>query len=325
MSIGLPDTKLLWGRSGGLCNICKIKLSEDKKTSNEAFPFGEQAHIVAEEEDGPRGKSLLTLDQRNSYHNLILLCPTHHTIIDKSPEEHPVEMLHQIKSQHELWFEKSRVSAADKVKQANDYIYADIVDTAAKLCVFENWESWTSHPLSASPSWQKEWMDNVEELRRRIIRAVWPGTIPELERALKTLSLNLTMALKVFCEHCEMGEEGWFREVKFYKVGRWNENYDRDLAAYKEWLKEHDSFIYEATKSANWVADVVRRELNPSFFAVPGKFVVTSGPNMEGNYVTRVLEYSEEQKKAEPEAIAAKFKAVREAEQKRAKELWGED
>ena len=75
-----------------------------------------------------------------------------------------------------------------------------------------------------------------------------------------------------------------------------------------------------ATKSANWVAEVVRRELNPSFFAVPGKFVVTSGPNMEGVYVTRVLEYSEEQKNAEPEVITAKFKAVHEA-----KELWGED
>ena len=74
MSIGLPDTFPGKGRSGGLCNICRIKLSEDMKTSNEAFPFGEQAHIVAEEDGGPRGKSPLTLDQRNSYHNLILLC-----------------------------------------------------------------------------------------------------------------------------------------------------------------------------------------------------------------------------------------------------------
>ena len=325
MSIGLPDTKLLWGRAGGLCSMCQIKLSEDKKTSNEAFPFGEQAHIVAEEEGGPRGKSLLTIEQRNSYPNLILLCPTHHTKIDKAPEEYPVELLHQIKSQHELWFEKSRVSAADKVKQANEYIYADIVDTAAKLCLFDNWESWTSHPLSTSPSWRKEWMDNVEEFRRRIIRAVWPGTIPELERALKTLSVNLAMALKVFGKHCEMAEEGWFREVKFYKGSGWNQNYDADLAAYKEWLGEHDGFIFEATMSANWVAEVVRRELNPSFFAVPGRFVVTTGPNMEGAFVTRVLEYSDAQKNTEPDAVMAKLKACREAEQQQAKELWGEE
>ena len=105
------------------------------------------------------------------------------------------------------------------------------------------------------------------------------------------------MALKVFFEHCEMGNENWFREVKFYKIGGWNENYVRDAAAYKEWLKEHDRFIYESTKSANWVAEIVRRELNPSFFAVPGKFVITSGPDMEGAYVTRVIEYSERREK----------------------------
>ena len=203
MSIGLPDTKLLWGRAGGLCSICKIRLSEDKKASNDAFPFGEQAHIIAEEENGPRGKSPLTLDQRNSYPNLILLCPTHHTIIDKAPDEYPVEILHELKSQHELWFEKSRVSAADKLKQANDYIYANIVDTSARLCMFEQWEAWTETALSTSPAWRREWMDNVEEFRRCVIRVVWPGTIPELERAIKTLSLNLAMALESFGKHSE--------------------------------------------------------------------------------------------------------------------------
>lgn len=215
-------------------------------------------------------------------------------------------------------------AAQDKTPSINP-AYKYLVESAETLCMFESWEAWTSHTLSASPSWKKQWMDNVEEFRRRVIRAVWPGTIPELERSLKTLSLNLTMALKEFCEHCEMGEQGWFREVKFYKAGGWNENYDRDLEAYEEWLKRQDEFIFDATKSANWVAEVVRRELNPSFFAVPGKFVVTYGPNMEGAYVTRVLEYSEEQKKAEPEAVAAKLKAVREAEHQRAKELWDEE
>ena len=325
MSIGLPDTKLLWGRAGGLCNICKIKLSEDKKTSNEAFPFGEQAHIIAEEEDGPRGKSMLTLEQRNSYPNLILLCPNCHTKIDKAPVEYPIELLHEYKTQHELWFEKSRVSAADKLKQTNDYIYANIVDTAAKLCMFELWEVWTGNAISTSPAWRKEWMDNVEEFRRCIIRVVWPGTIPELERALITLSLNLTMALQSFGKHCESKENGWFKEVRFYSCSGWNENYDKDLAEYNEWLKEQDYFIFEATKGANWVAEVVRRELNPSFFAVTGKFVVTTGPNMSGSFVTRVLEYTDEQKKAEPEAVLAKKKAAYEAEQKRIRELSGEE
>jgi hypothetical protein len=296
MSIGLPDTKLLWGRAGGLCSICKIKLSEDKKTSNEAFPFGEQAHIVAEEEDGFRGKSRLTLEQRNSYPNLILLCPNCHTKIDKAPDEYPVELLHQLKSEHELWFEKSRVSAADKLKQANDYIYAEIVDTAAKLCMFEQWEMWTSHALSTSPSWKREWMDNVEEFRRRIIRTIWPGTLPELEAALQALSINLALALKVFTKHCEPRDD-WCHEVRFYSHAAEQANYDELAEQYDQWIDDQYACLFEATKCANWVADVVRRSLNPMFFAVPGKFVVTTGPNMSLQFVTRVLEYSAEEKK----------------------------
>ncbi len=324
MSIGLPDTKLLWGRSGGLCAICKVRLSEDKKTSNGAYPFGEQAHIIAEEQDGPRGKSLLTLEQRNSYPNLILLCPTCHTKIDRAPTEYPIELLHQLKSKHELWFEKHRVSAADKLRQVNDYIYADLVNTTAKLCMFDNWEAWTSNAVFTSPVWQRQWMDNVEKFRRRIIRTVWPGTVPELECAVKTLSLYLTLALKTFGEHCEPWGEDCFIEIRFYKGSGWNDRYNEDLAAYNEWIEKQNKFILEATKSANWVAEVVRRELDPAFYAVPGKFVVTMGPSMSGTFVTRVVEYTAEEKNAEPAAAEANLQALHDAKQRRNNELSGE-
>ena len=325
VSISLPDLRLLWGRAGELCSICRVKLSEDKKTSSEAFPFGEQAHIIAEENDGPRGKSLLTLEQRNSYHNLILLCPTCHTKIDKAPEEFPVELLHQLKSQHELWFEKSRASAADKLKQASDFIYPEIVDTAAKLCMFEEWEMWTSWALSTSPTWKEEWMKNVQEFRRRIIRVVWPGNLPELEEALKTLSINLAMASNVFSRHCHQErDDEWVREVRFYRNAEDTENYDRLGDMYEKWIDEQYEFLFEATKSANWVAEVVRRDVNPMFFAVPGKFFVTTGPNMNLAFVTRVIEYSPEERKQAAKEAVRKLEAKAEADRKKQKEMWGE-
>lgn len=309
MSIGLPDIKLLWGRAGGLCTICRINLSEEKKTSSEAFPFGEQAHIVAEEDNGPRGKSRLTPEQRNNYPNLILLCPNCHTKIDKAPEEFSIELLHQLKAEHELWFEKSRCSAADKLKRASDYIYADIVDTAAKLCMFDTWEKWTSHAASPSPKWRRDWLDSVENFRTRIVQAVWPGSMAELERALKTLSINLKMAAIVFTEHSELIDKDWFRDDQFYRGNGWNENYDRDLRKYKDWRRRQEHFIFESTKSANWVAEIVRRDLNPGFFAVPGKFIVTVGPQSSGSFETILLEYTEDQKAAEPGAASAKLDA----------------
>ncbi len=213
-------------------------------------------------------------------------------------------------------------SIQDKIKQTNDYIYANIVDSAAKLCMFEQWDAWTGEAIETNPAWRKEWMENIEEFRSRIIRVVWPGSIPELERALKTLSLNLMMALESFSKHCEPKENGWFREVRFYKTRGWNENYHTDLDAYHEWIKEQDHFILESTKSANWVAEVVRRELNPSFFAVSGKF---AGPKMRGAFATQVPEYTDEQKRVEPEAVMAKQKSAYEAELKRHNEMLEEE
>lgn len=304
--------------------MCKIKLSEDKASSNEAYPFGEQAHIVAEEEGGPRGKSPLTAAQRNSYPNLILLCPTHHTKIDKAPDEYPVELLHQIKAEHELWFEKARVTAADKAKQANDYIYAQLVDSAAKLCMFEEWESWTSWPLSTHPCWKRAWIESVGEFRRLTLRANWPGANLELERALNALALNLSLAVKVFSQHCHQDEDEWVREIRFYKRGEDTDRYGSLLEQYERWIDEQNELVTDATKCANWVAEVVRRDINPMFFAFPGKFVITYGPDINMRYVTRVAEYSVEDKLAEPARIEGKWKNALEADRQRQRELMGE-
>lgn len=58
--ISSKDLKLLWGRAAGRCSICRIELSQEKQFATEIFPIGEHAHIVAEQEKGPRGESILT-------------------------------------------------------------------------------------------------------------------------------------------------------------------------------------------------------------------------------------------------------------------------
>lgn len=103
MAVTDKDIKLLWGRSGGRCSICRCKLSYEASASSDVVPLGEQAHIVARSPDGPRGASVLALVERDSYHNLILLCPTDHTLIDSCPEDYPPERLHQLKEEHEAW------------------------------------------------------------------------------------------------------------------------------------------------------------------------------------------------------------------------------
>lgn len=101
MAISERDIKLLWGRAAGRCSICRIAVTADKQSVTDAYPFGENAHIVAEKNEGPRGSAEMSPSLRNSYFNLILLCPNCHTKIDKSPEDYPPDKLHQIKRDHE--------------------------------------------------------------------------------------------------------------------------------------------------------------------------------------------------------------------------------
>ena len=57
------------------------------------------AHVIGNKPTAARGTPEGGAD---TYDNLILLCPTHHTHIDKSPEgTYPVELLHEWKRQHE--------------------------------------------------------------------------------------------------------------------------------------------------------------------------------------------------------------------------------
>lgn len=64
---------------------------------------GEIAHIVAKSLDGPRGRNPLPVEERDDYNNLILLCPTHHKIVDDNEGDWPVEVLKQLKEDHEKW------------------------------------------------------------------------------------------------------------------------------------------------------------------------------------------------------------------------------
>ena len=99
MAISDPDTKMLWGRAAGICSnpTCKADLTALVEQYN--YNVGEMAHIIAKSAKGPRGDSAGGSD---SYDNLILLCPTCHRHIDKSPDgTHTVEQLHDWKKRHE--------------------------------------------------------------------------------------------------------------------------------------------------------------------------------------------------------------------------------
>jgi hypothetical protein len=105
-SIPPKDVKILWGTSAGKCSICRCDLIQDQGDGR-PYPLGEMAHIEGENDGSARFNSQLSVADRAKYNNLILLCPTHHTIIDRDPGTYTVEKLRSIKNDHELFITES--------------------------------------------------------------------------------------------------------------------------------------------------------------------------------------------------------------------------
>ncbi len=91
MSIGVRDRKMLWGRARNECAYlsCTQELIPDLADADAvggvASPvvLGEEAHIRSGQTDGPRYDADYAPELIDIYDNLILLCGTHHTLIDK--------------------------------------------------------------------------------------------------------------------------------------------------------------------------------------------------------------------------------------------------
>lgn len=307
MSIPQKDLKLLWGRSGNRCAICRCALSFDTEHSSAAHPVGEQAHIVARESDGPRGQSILTVDERDTYANLILLCPTDHEKIDKAIGDYPVERLHQLKTDHELWVQ-TQLAGGDRKNDAADMVYTHLVDDFVDSCKANCWESWASSAVEIEPIWESDLLSGIGEFEVAVESAVWPGRHAELERALKTVAAVLRVARDTLLLHAEL-EGDVFRGPKFYKELReWNqERYDELFDEWRAWQNTAQALVFEATRAANWLADSVREALNPAFFLIEGRFRIRASVMSDLPGGLWAPEYTPEERAALPDALSERL------------------
>ena len=299
------DIKLLWGRAASRCSICRCELTQSTQSSS--LIIGEHAHIVGETPDSPRGMSTMLPEERDRYHNLILLCPNDHTLIDKAEADYPVERLHQIKTDHELWVQDSLGSGTPSlVDQAAELEYALLVDAAVESCRLPQWNIWTSWALAPTPRWPADLPANAESLLHRVMGAVLTGRFPDLDRALQTLARALHAAAQHFLLHSSLSpdKESYIAERFYTAVPGWDQQRHQELVnAYDNWVAECHRLIVLATKAANWFADEVRRSINPFFFVKEGKFLITSGPYEGLRYTTALVEFSSEEKVEMPKRL----------------------
>lgn len=116
MGVPLHEQKILFAKSGNCCAFqdCYRNLTADASPPDRIVVLGEVAHIVAESLQGPRGNSSLTLEERNRYDNLMLLCSQHHQLIDAQPQTYTVARLHAMKDKHEQWVAQRLESEPDQ-------------------------------------------------------------------------------------------------------------------------------------------------------------------------------------------------------------------
>lgn len=119
MAISSQTKRLLWSRAAGYCqnpgcHKCFSVFFEDGTISS----IEELAHVIGHSKKGPRGISDLDAAERDAYENIILLCPSCHTLIDKNPLQFPAKTLHDWKQRHEEAIKRVFVVPIYKDKQA---------------------------------------------------------------------------------------------------------------------------------------------------------------------------------------------------------------
>lgn len=175
MSIELKTKRLLLARSGGFCgnpncNADLFPLFESREITN----VEELAHIIGQSEDGPRGKSDLTEEERDDYDNIVLLCPTCHTKADKFPNLFPVDVVRDWKKNHEerikgLFYIKkfdSREKAREEIERlqlANKMVFDTFGPYSKKA--EENF-------LEAETQWEQKSINTIIPNNRRIYATI---------------------------------------------------------------------------------------------------------------------------------------------------------
>jgi len=113
---GITDIKLLFARSGNRCAFPKCRAP----IAVNGTLIGEACHIKGARPGSARYDTYQPDVERHAYANLVLMCPTHHTVIDDDEEAYTVERLCKIKAAHEV--QSAEIPDAEAVAVAEVFV-----------------------------------------------------------------------------------------------------------------------------------------------------------------------------------------------------------
>lgn len=123
-ALSARSRQVIWARAAGRCEYrgCNKILIGDLISGYEDKNFGFVAHIVADSPMGPRGDAVRSLRLSDEVSNLMLLCATHHKLIDvDEPKVHSEECLLSMKSAHETRVEITTGITRERASQVLRY------------------------------------------------------------------------------------------------------------------------------------------------------------------------------------------------------------
>jgi hypothetical protein len=154
MMIPYKDIKKLWFLAGGRCSKpdCEEECIKFLDAHDPAI-ISEMAHVIVRQPAGPQS---VPSDGEDTYKNLILLCPAHHSQIDKAPEGiYPVELMHQWKKERE-----ERVSNSFSGIRYSDRLQLAV---AIKRLLLRNKSAWEEYGPGSEDA-KKNPMSNRHEI-----------------------------------------------------------------------------------------------------------------------------------------------------------------
>jgi hypothetical protein len=316
MGISLKTHKILWGRSGNQCAICKTPLVIDSlNPDDDPSIVGDEAHIVAREEGFTRGNyDSLTPEQRDNYSNLILLCKTHHKQIDDQPAQFTVECLHEVKRIHESEVRRNQ-SRADRDVLDDDIIYSGYIDEWQRFADLDNWLNTSSWLSADTPTLPQIWYNHQKEFLIWIIGRIWPHRYDLLKNALLNYKAVAQDLIIEFDKHIEFKSEdtNYLRTEKFYRIREYDEEkYHRLAKRYNLHVCLVNDLFFELTRAANYICDQVRDTLFRGYRLKEGALLVLRhSVGFELKTVHLRLEYQGDERIEEPYPGLKIFKKIR--------------
>ena len=274
-------------KSGDLCafEACRRPLAIEVEQSGRTAIVSQEAHIVAEKPDGPRGESALTLKERNSYPNLVLLCLEHHKIVDDDPETFTVDALLAMKTAHEKWFD-SLHSPADERRESQELLMISIIDEWEERADIENWRYWVSSFLGYRLWIDNDIVDRLHGLDLWLYSRSWPDVYPTLPPAFENMRRIASVLFSATDCALDRRDDDRAREyVPDHKRDLLSQEHYQDSVAEAQWIRDlFGDLALEFTRAANWVLDEIRLAVDPRYESDLGVLVVERQEGLGSSY-----------------------------------------